>query len=98
MTMLRDETGSVSSARIGFWVWTVFTIALILGVVTDVWKDPGAGVWSLVGGVFLALIGWAGGPRMMAHLAPQIGAFGKAIGDAKIAERRKQGGDYEVTL
>lgn len=97
MTMLRDETGSVSSARVGFWVWTAFTIALIGGVALNRLTDPGNAVWSLVGGVFIALIGWAGGPRMMAHLAPTIGAFAKSVGDARIAERRKQGGDYEPT-
>lgn len=97
MSLLRDETGSLSSARVGFWVWTAFTIVLVLGVATKLLLDPGQAVWSLVGGVFIALIGWAGGPRIMQHLGPQVGAFAKSIADAKVLERRKKGGDYEVT-
>lgn len=95
--LIKDENDGVSSARVGFWIWTVFTIALIAGVVTGTVADPGNAVWSLVGGVFLALIGWAGGPRMMQHLAPQIGNLARAIGDARVSERRRQGGDFEVT-
>lgn len=84
MSLLKDETGSLSSARVGFWVWTVFTIAIIIARMAGA-PDPGNAVWSLVGGVFIALIGWAGGPRIMAYLAPQIGAMTKAIGDARAA-------------
>lgn len=98
MSLLRDEQGGWSSARVGFWVWTVFTIALILLVVTKVVSDPGQAVWSLVGGVFLALIAWAGGPRAMQYLGPRVGEFAKSIADARRKEpdmyRDDERGEY----
>lgn len=83
MSLLRDEQGGWSSARTGFWLWTVFTIVLVLLVVTSRVKDPGQAVWSLIGGVFLALIAWAGGPRAMQYLGPQVSKFAEGIGQAK---------------
>lgn len=97
MSLVRDEQNGVSTARVGFWVWTVFTIALIAAVVTGRATDPGQAVWTLVGGVYMGLITWAAGPRMAQYLAPAIGSVARSIGAARVVERRKQGGDFEVT-
>lgn len=83
MSFFKDEQGNASSARALLWLWSVFTALLIIGVVTDVLNDPGQAVWSLIGGVFLALIAWAGGPRAMQYLGPQVAGFAKSIGDAR---------------
>lgn len=78
MTALRDEQGAWSSARIGLWTVLAFTAWYIVSH-----DKPDTGVLSLLGSALLGFMGWAGGPRMMQYLGPQIGAVAQGIASAK---------------
>jgi hypothetical protein len=78
MTVLRDEQGSWSSARIGLWSVLVFTAWYIISH-----DKPDTGVLSLLGSALLGFMGWAGGPRVAQYLLPQIGAAAQGIASAR---------------
>lgn len=92
MSLLRDERGSWSSARCAFWATLVYAFVFIAFDTFGVAVLAGA-AYTFLGSLILALAGWAAGPRIAAHIGPQIGNVGKALASAsaKIAERRKQG-------
>jgi hypothetical protein len=76
--LLQDERGQLSTARTLLWVWTAFTLALL----ALAWREVPNGVLSLLSGVEIALVAWAGGPRIAQYLAPQVGAAASAVGQS----------------
>lgn len=77
-SLLKDERGAWSSARIGMWSTLLFTWHYI---VTR--PMPSTDVLSLLGGTLLGFMAWAGGPRAMQYLGPQVGALAQGIASAK---------------
>lgn len=76
--LLQDERGQLSTARTLLWVWTAFTLALL----ALAWREVPNGVLSLLSAVEIALVAWAGGPRIAQYLAPQVGAAASAVGQS----------------
>lgn len=83
MSLLRDEQHGVSTARVGFWAWSVFTMSIVASVVWFDAKEPSQAVWTLIGGIIMALITWAAGPRIAQYIGPQIGNVARAISTAR---------------
>jgi hypothetical protein len=79
--IFRDEQGKFSMSRTLLVSNTLFIF--ILGSV-HVFKHMAVdgALWSLLGGMELAFVGWAGGRAMMQYLGPQIGAFASGISSA----------------
>ena len=78
--ILTDERGSLSAARTFLFGSLVFTGTLIV-LDSMVWDVPEV-VYPLLGGVIMGLLAFAGGPRMAAYLAPQVGAIASGIAQA----------------
>lgn len=76
--LIQDERGQLSTARTLLWVWTGFTLALL----ALTWREVPNGVLSLLSAVEVALVAWAGGPRIAQYLAPQVGAAASAVGQS----------------
>jgi hypothetical protein len=86
--LIRDETGSVSSARVLLWVWTVVSLYLVVRH----WPTVGNHVLAFLSTVELALIGWAAGPRVAQYLLPQLGAAVTAVAQSKRGDRDPEKG------
>jgi hypothetical protein len=83
MQLLKDETGSWSSARCSFWLALLSTLVLVTwdGASTH-FSVPEPGYTVL--GAILTITGiWAVGPRIAQYLGPQLGAIAGAIGQSK---------------
>jgi hypothetical protein len=83
MQLLKDETGSWSSARCSFWLALLSTLVLVTwdGASTR-FSVPEPGYTVL--GAILTITGvWAVGPRIAQYLGPQLGAIVSAIGQTK---------------
>ena len=86
MSLLRDETGTLSSARVGFFSVLPFVFLVII-------LDLRAGVtvptdaYALLGGLLTALIAWAGGPRVGKYLAGGVSGALSRIGTGGDAQR-----------
>ena len=78
MSLLRDERGDWSSARVGMW-----TVLVFLGVYIVTHAKPDTAVLSLGGSIELGFMAWAGGPRAMQYLGPQIGAVAQGIAQSR---------------
>lgn len=78
MSALRDEQGAWSSARIGLWSVMGFSGWYIVSH-----DKPDTAVLSLLGSVLIGFMAWAGGPRAMQYLGPQIGAVAQGIAQAR---------------
>lgn len=92
MSLLRDERGSWSAARVLLVCW-------LLNACAWLWfGEPNNVTLAFLSGVALPLICWAAGPRMAAYLAPTIGATVKSVADAKRKEpdmyRDDERGEY----
>lgn len=81
MNLFQDERGKHSTARALLWIVVLFTLALIVLRGLQ-WLDVPGEVWPMLGGMILIFGAWAGGPRMMAHFAPQLGAWTSSIASA----------------
>lgn len=82
MNVFRDEKGKCSMARIAFAVTLCITLGLcIADALSPTINMPDAG-YSLLGTVVIALAGWAGGPRVLQYLGPQIGKVAAGISQA----------------
>ena len=94
MSLLRDEQGSLSTARCAFWITLLVALALAVLDATGATNTRPEG-YTMLGTVVLALAAWAGGPRIGQYLAPQIGKAGQAIAGAAqaITKRRKESND-----
>lgn len=93
LSLLRDEKGSVSSARCAFWVNQILLTFVVLVDLSGV--AVGNVVYATLSTVFLACASWAAGPRIAQYLAPQISASAKAIGEA--FKRRNPAEGHEET-
>jgi hypothetical protein len=78
--VVRDEQGSLSAARVFLAISLVFT-GMIIILDSTIWDVPEP-VYSLLGGLTVGLVAWAGGPRMAQYLAPQVGAMASGIAQA----------------
>lgn len=94
--LIQDERGQLSTARTLLWVWTAFTLALL----ALAWREVPNGVLSLLSAVEIALVAWAGGPRIAQYLAPQVGAAASAVGQSlreAVQKRRDPEQGFEVS-
>lgn len=81
-SLLSDEQGNLSSARCSMWIVLITTLALItLDALLSITISNAS--YSLLGTLCVALIAWAGGPRAMQYLGPQISRVASAIGSAR---------------
>lgn len=69
MSLLHDENDRLSTARAGFWLWLLFSIAIIAIDVLSSTIEVANHVYSALVAIMLALAGWAAGPRMAQHFA-----------------------------
>ena len=78
--ILADERGTVSAARtfllgVLLFTGTIIVLDSIILAVPEV-------VYTLLGGLNMGLLAWAGGPRVAQYLAPQIGSVTAGIAKA----------------
>lgn len=77
-SLIRDEQGAISSARVGLWSTCCFSAWYIVAH-----DKPDVAVLSLLGSALLGFMGWAAGPRIAQYLLPQIGAVAQGIASAR---------------
>jgi len=83
MDLLKDETGSWSSARCAFWLVTIFALVVIAwDAASPAFTVPEPG-YTLLGAIFGVVGVWAAGPRIASYLGPQLGAIVQGIGASK---------------
>lgn len=75
-SLFKDEKGSYSSFRVLLFVWTLTTIIWVSVFPPERLTSD---LLRFIGGVYLALVSGAGGPRLAQYLAPQIGAFASSF-------------------
>ncbi len=75
----RDERGARSAARVLLMTVVAYTLILILGDALG-WLAVGTDAYTLLGGLVTILGAWAGGPRAMQYLGPQVGAVLSRVG------------------
>jgi len=78
--IVKDERGSLSAARVFLAVSLVFT-GVIIVLDSTVWEVPES-VYSLLGGLAVGLVAWAGGPRVAQYLGPQVAGVASGIAQA----------------
>ena len=78
--IVKDERGSLSAARVFLAASLVFT-GVIIVLDSTVWDVPEA-VYSLLGGLAVGLVAWAGGPRVAQYLGPQVAGVASGIAHA----------------
>ena len=78
--IVRDEQGSLSAARVFLAASLIFT-GIIIVLDATIWYVPEP-AYSLLGGLTVGLVAWAGGPRVAQYLAPQIGSVAAGIAKA----------------
>ena len=78
--ILRDERGSLSAARI-FLAVSLFFTGIIIVLDSTIWEVPDP-VYCLLGGLAVGLGAWAGGPRAMQYLGPQVAGMASGIAQA----------------
>jgi len=84
--IVRDERGSLSAARVFLAASLIFT-GIIIVLDATIWHVPEP-AYSLLGGLTVGLVAWAGGPRVAQYLGPQVGAVTSGI--AKAVKRPRQ--------
>lgn len=104
-TVLQDETGSWSAARVFLAAWLANAIAYVW------WASLRAGgpppefglVLTFFTGVALPLVVWTAGPRIAQYIGPMIGSATAAVADAakalvaKVQARRDPAAGYEIS-
>ena len=78
--IVKDERGSLSAARVFLAISLVFT-GVIIVLDSIVWEVPES-VYSLLGGLAIGLVAWAGGPRVAQYLGPQVAGVASGIAQA----------------
>ena len=87
MKAFTDEQDKPSLARVLFTFTLFVTLTLIVAdALFDSFVVPAAG-YTLLGTITIGLLGWAGGPRIMQYVGPQIGALAKGL--ASIPDRKR---------
>ena len=84
--ILKDERGSFSAARTFLFGSLVFTGIII--VLDSFMLGVPEIAYTLLGSLNVGLLAWAGGPRVAAYLAPQIGAVASGIAQAVKSPKR----------
>lgn len=98
MTLLRDERGQVSAARVALFAALAFEFAYI-----PVFRntDSIGVVLAYFTALDTALIAWTAGSRIAQYIGPQVGAAAQGVGNAahalaeKVAARRHPTDGYE---
>lgn len=85
--VLQDERGSWSAARVLLILELVYLWVLGLIVTFAGLEVPGE-VWALHGSLVIALVAWAGGPRTMQYLGPQVAGVAQGVAGAVKARLR----------
>lgn len=93
MSLLKDERGQWSAARVLLTGWLLQTAAYAWYCVLSQ-RDPSSAALALDSGVAVALISWAAGPRIAQYIGGQVGSVASAVANAKILKRRASG-EYE---
>ena len=86
--ILSDERGSLSAARSFLLGALVFTGALIV-LDSTIWDVPEV-VYTLLGSIGMGLLAWAGGPRAMQYLGPQVSGVAAGIAKAVKGPQRPE--------
>ena len=84
--IVKDERGSLSAARVFLAASLIFTGAIIV-LDSTLWDVPEA-VYSLLGGLAVGLVAWAGGPRVAQYLGPQVAGVAAGIAQAVKSPRQ----------
>jgi len=92
--IVKDERGSLSAARVFLAASLVFT-GVIIVLDSTVWDVPEA-VYSLLGGLAVGLVAWAGGPRVAQYLGPQVAGVASGIAQAVRGPRQPELLDNDV--
>ncbi len=80
--VFHDERGARSMARVLLATTVVYALPLILGDALG-WITVGTDAYTLLGGLVTILAAWAGGPRAMQYLGPQVGAVLSRVGGGR---------------
>ena len=78
--ILTDERGTFSAARTFLFGSLLFTGTII--VLDSLLLGVPEIAYTLLGSLNIGLLSWAGGPRVAAYLAPQIGSVAAGIAKA----------------
>ncbi len=81
-SFLHDERGAKSMARVLLVTTVLYTLILILGDALG-WVAVGTDAYTLLGGLVTILGAWAGGPRAMQYLGPQLGSVLSRVGGGR---------------
>ena len=92
--IVKDERGSLSAARVFLAASLIFTGAIIV-LDSTLWDVPEA-VYSLLGGLAVGLVAWAGGPRVAQYLGPQVAGVASGIAQAVRGPRQPELLDNDV--
>ena len=92
--IVKDERGSLSAARVFLAVSLVFT-GVIIVLDSTVCEVPES-VYSLLGGLAVGLVAWAGGPRVAQYLGPQVAGVASGIAQAVRGPRQPELLDNDV--
>ena len=94
LEILKDERGSLSSARTFLLASLMFSGALII-LDSTLWEVPEV-VYTLLGSLDMGLLAWAGGPRIAQYLGPQVAGVASGIAQAVKSPRRPDLLDNDV--
>lgn len=86
--ILTDERGTPSAARSFLFGCLMFTAALI--VLDSAFWDVPEVVYTLLGSINVGLMAWAGGPRAMQYLGPQVSGVAAGIAKAVKGPQRPE--------
>ena len=86
--ILYDERGNPSAARTFLFGFLVFTAAII--VLDSAFWDVSEVIYTLLGSINVGLMAWAGGPRAMQYLGPQVSGVAAGIAKAVKGPQRPE--------
>ena len=86
--ILKDERGTVSAART-FLLGTLLFIGALIILDSTIWDVPEV-AYTLLGSLGVGLLAWAGGPRAMQYIGPQISGITAGIAKAVRSPRRPE--------
>lgn len=92
--IFQDESGSFSSARCLLWLWSAVTLWAVAFDALHSGDPVSNAAWATLSGVEVALIAWAGGPRIAQYLGPTVGQVAAGVA-AAVRERLPSRDDDE---
>ena len=87
MSLVRDEKGKLSSARVAMWLVLLWSVSLVTAEAVG-WITLSGGAYGFIGAAVIALISWAGGPRIAQHIGGQISGVASALSRARGTDNR----------